>query len=131
MKNLVATFACRSERPTTQKTGTQVSHCVRLPTIARDRRLWTLLTGTLITLGMAVALKGPCADHAWDGFQYSNLCYNDIQPLYGGRAMDMDVFPYVGGDGTNGDGSPRGFVEYPVLIGLLMYLAALLSTNGD
>lgn len=104
---------------------------MRLPTIARDRRLWTLLAGTLITLGMAVALKGPCAENEWDGYQYRNLCYNDIQPLYHARSMDQDVVPYVGAKGTNGDGSPRGFVEYPVLIGLLMYVAALLSSNGD
>ena len=96
-----------------------------------DRRLWVLLAGTLITLSMGWALKSQCIGTNWDGFQYANLCYNDIQPLYHVRGMNEDVFPYVGAEGTNGDGTPKGFLEYPVLTGLFMYVAARLSSTGD
>ncbi len=103
------------------------------PLWLRDRRLWLLLAGTFVTLGMAWMLKSPCIGADWDGFQYRNLCYNDIQPLYHARSMNEDVFPYVGAEGTNPDSgnTPKGFVEYPVLTGLLMYVAALLSGSGD
>lgn len=103
------------------------------PLWLRDRRLWLLLAGTFVTLGMAWMLKSQCIGANWDGFQYRNLCYNDIQPLYHARSMNEDVFPYVGSEGTNPDSgmTPKGFVEYPVLTGLLMYVAALLSESGD
>jgi hypothetical protein len=96
-----------------------------------DRRLAFLLLGTVVTLGMAWALKGQCVGANWDGFQYRELCYNDIQPLYHARSLDADAPPYVGAPGLNPDGTPRGFIEYPVLTGLLMYLAALLVDDGN
>lgn len=104
---------------------------VDAPAWLRNRRLWTLLGGTVLTLAMAWALKSACVGANWDGFQYRNLCYNDIQPLYYARGMESDTFPYVAGEGTNPDGSPRGFVEYPVLTGLFMYAAARLSGSAD
>ncbi|RNE48074.1 glycosyltransferase family 87 protein [Corynebacterium alimapuense] len=52
----------------------------------------------------------------WSGNrQYVSACYNDIVPLYGGRGLDGDGFPYayswVEGDLTR-------YLEYPVLTGL-------------
>jgi hypothetical protein len=106
---------------------------VTFPRWLTDRRLWMLIAATFVTLGTAWMLKSPCIGASWDGFQYRNLCYNDIQPLYYFRSMSDDVVPYVGSDGTNPDSdrTPKGFVEYPVLTGLFMYVAALLSDSGD
>jgi uncharacterized membrane protein len=70
------------------------------------------------------------------GQQYTRLCYNDIQPLYGIRHMDQDVVPYVDDRVSPGD-DPKdyekhwGFLEYPVLTGLVMYAAAKLSDTAD
>jgi uncharacterized membrane protein len=69
----------------------------------------------------------------FDGRQYSRLCYNDIQPLYGIREVE-EHFPYVDGEmRTTPDGNELvdGAIEYPVLTGLFMWLAALFSEGSN
>lgn len=103
-----------------------------LPAWAQDPNLWFPLVVTLTTLVMAWTVKAPCVLEPWhDDSQYKRLCYNDIQPLYSARSMHEDVVPYVGAPGTNGDGTPKGFIEYPTLTGLAMYLAALVTDDGQ
>lgn len=76
-------------------------------------------------------LKAQCtAPEGWDGRQYSRLCYNDVQPLYGIRGIDVDQFPYV--DGRLEDQElTGGAIEYPVLTGLFMWLAGLLVADSN
>ena len=83
-----------------------------------------LLACALMLLG-GFLLKAQCtAPEGWDGRQYSRLCYNDVQALYGARAIDVDQFPYV--DGRLQDQELiGGAIEYPVLTGLFMWVAGL------
>lgn len=76
-------------------------------------------------------LKGQCtAPEGWDGRQYSRLCYNDVQALYGVRAIDVDQFPYV--DGRLQDQElVGGAIEYPVLTGLFMWVGGLLVDDSN
>ncbi|MGH8592224.1 MAG: hypothetical protein ACREXX_23800, partial [Gammaproteobacteria bacterium] len=47
----------------------------------------------LVTLFFAYLLKAPCLTLPWDLSQYSNFCYNDLQPLYGSRHLDRHSIP--------------------------------------
>ena len=76
-------------------------------------------------------LKAQCtAPEGWDGRQYSRLCYNDIQPLYGIREVASNTFPYVDGSLADGELS-GGAIEYPVLTGLFMWAAGLLVSDPN
>lgn len=109
---------------------------MRAPGWHRDRRLWILIGATLVGLSLAWAVKAPCVGNNWDGRQYERLCYNDIQPLYSARHMDDRVVPYVD-DRTEPGADPEdltrryGFLEYPVLTGVLMFVAAQFSKTAD
>jgi hypothetical protein len=62
--------------------------------------------------------------------QYERLCYNDIQPLYAGRGIDADTFPYV--NGSLQDGRLVGeAIEYPVLTRVFMGVTGLLVGDVD
>ena len=56
-----------------------------------------------------------------------DVCYSDIQYLWIGRDIDRHVFPYVHGSLTQDGKLVGGVVEYPVLTGMLMWLAAIPS----
>lgn len=96
----------------------------------RDWVSLVLVACALMLLG-GYLLKAQCtAPEGWDGRQYSRLCYNDIQPLYGIREIDVDQFPYV--DGALEDQElTGGAIEYPVLTGLFMWLAGLLVDDSN
>lgn len=64
---------------------------------------------TFLGLIVAFAIKYPCTTHGWDGYQYSHLCYNDLQPLYYVRGVSRGLVPYRDVQ-----------VEYPVLTGAFM-----------
>ena len=67
-------------------------------------------------------MKAPCLYRPWGppGYiQYTTLCYNDLQPLYGLRGLDQRRMPYV---------EEKTF-EYPVLIAIEMWGASYLSTS--
>ncbi len=84
-----------------------------------------------LTLLGGYMLKAQCtAPAGWDGRQYERLCYNDVQALYGARAIDSDTFPYV--DGRLEDQElVRGAIEYPVLTGLFMWLSGLAVADSN
>lgn len=88
------------------------------------QHLAALLAVTALTLTAAYAIKSPCLHTPWStGVQYTQRCYNDVQVLYVSRGFNLHAFPYVGHGGrTLPDGTPLGFVEYPVLTGMLMWL---------
>lgn len=75
--------------------------------------LWLALASTAFGLLLAYLLKHQCVANAWaNNFQYSHLCYNDIQPLFGVRGISRALIPYR-------DVS----MEYPVLTGMFMDFA--------
>jgi len=61
----------------------------------------------------AFAMKYQCVVHGWsDHYQYTHLCYNEIQALFGVRGIQAGLLPY----------RDTAF-EYPVLTGMFMDLA--------
>ncbi len=61
----------------------------------------------------AFAMKYQCAVHGWsDNYQYTHLCYNEIQALFGVRGIQAGLLPY----------RDTAF-EYPVVTGMFMDLA--------
>ena len=86
--------------------------------MARVAPLWAALLATLAGLLLAFLLKRPCTEHGWDGYQYTHLCYNDIQPLFHVRGIDRAVVPY-----SSQNAGAELQVEYPVLTGLFMDLS--------
>lgn len=63
----------------------------------------------------AFAMKYQCVVHGWtDNYQYTNLCYNEIQALFGVRGIQAGLLPY----------RDTAF-EYPVLTGMFMHLTGL------
>jgi uncharacterized membrane protein len=69
---------------------------------------------TMLVLALAWIKQQPCADGDWTGSrQYTHLCYSDAVPLFGAYGFDKGHQPYLDAP-----------VEYPVLTGGLMALAA-------
>jgi uncharacterized membrane protein len=99
-----------------------------------------LLTG--LTLLAGYANKARCVGPEFDAQGRSapdfilranrDVCYSDIQKLWLGRDIDRHVFPYVTGSITPEGELRGGTVEYPVLSGLLIWVAAVPSqTDGE
>lgn len=102
---------------------------------------WTRLGSTALTPVGAVALvaigmfalgmvqKLPCYNWAWfrgAGSQYTHACYSDIPHLYSGRGFAEGLVPYF--DRLPGD---MQFLEYPVLTGVFMQIAAWFTPGGS
>jgi hypothetical protein len=76
---------------------------------------------TVLVLSVAWAKQAPCADGDWSGSkQYTHLCYNDAVPLFGIHGLATGEVPYL-----------DSAVEYPVLSGGLMQLAAVIGRGYD
>jgi uncharacterized membrane protein len=76
---------------------------------------------TVLVLALAWVKQAPCADGNWTGSkQYTHFCYSDTVPLFGLRGLDAGQVPYLD--------SP---LEYPVLTGGFMELAAVLARGYD
>ncbi|MDP9428914.1 MAG: glycosyltransferase 87 family protein [Actinomycetota bacterium] len=86
---------------------------------------WTPLRVCLLfttaVLALAWLKQTPCSDGNWTGsLQYTHLCYSDPVPLFGLYGQGEGALPYL-----------DARVEYPVLTGAAMALAALLSSWYD
>ncbi len=79
-----------------------------------------LIAATLLSMALAFAEKIPCRSGAWYSYakQFQDSCYTDIFPLYYGEGLSAGQVPYIG-----------HHVEYPVLIGGAMQLAAWLVSG--
>ncbi|ADB77597.1 glycosyltransferase family 87 protein [Geodermatophilus obscurus] len=78
-------------------------------------RVCLLFTTTVLAL--AWLKQAPCSDGDWTGsLQYTHLCYSDPVPLFGVYGQGEGALPYL-----------DARVEYPVLTGAAMALAALFS----
>jgi uncharacterized membrane protein len=85
---------------------------------SRRRELLVLLLLTFATCALGWLFKAHCSfDGYWSGAeQYTTGCYSDAMPFWGGRAVDAGRLPYF-----------QSRMEYPVLIGALIYLEGLLT----
>ena len=103
------------------------------PRDTSDRIVVVVLAVCALMLAGGFLLKGQClAPEAFpEGHQYSRLCYNDIQPLYGVRAVADNVFPYVDGEYTDDGQLINGAIEYPVLTGIFLWLAGLFADDAN
>ncbi|MER5883875.1 glycosyltransferase 87 family protein [Streptomyces sp. NPDC001941] len=85
----------------------------------------------LVAIGMfalGMVQKVPCYDWAWfrgSSSQYTHACYSDIPHLFVGRGFSDGLIPYF--DRLSGD---MEYLEYPVLTGLFMEVAAWLTPGG-
>ncbi|MBA0052831.1 DUF2029 domain-containing protein [Streptomyces sp. AJS327] len=90
-------------------------------------RVIVLVAIGMFALGMVQKL--PCYDGSWFSgdptSQYVHACYSDIPHLFGGRGFADGLIPYF--DRLDGD---MEYLEYPVLTGVFMKVAAWL-TFGD
>ncbi|MGY1602017.1 glycosyltransferase family 87 protein [Geodermatophilus sp. SYSU D00815] len=76
---------------------------------------------TTLVLALAWTKQAPCASGNWAGWvQYTHFCYSDAVPLYALRGLDTGEVPYL-----------DSAVEYPVLTGGLMALAAGIARGYD
>jgi len=113
----------------TDPVATQASEAVGGPwgrhAVTGRALFWTPLRVCLLftvgVLSLAWAKQAPCSDGNWTGSkQYTHLCYNDAVPLFGIHGLSTGRVPYLD--------SP---VEYPVLTGGLMQLAAVIARGYD
>ncbi len=89
------------------------------------RRFWTpvrwLVLLTLVTSLFGWWQKSPCRVHPWaDEYQYTRGCYTDVFALYFSGRLNEGKTPYTGHP-----------VEYPVVIGAVMQVAAKTVTVFD
>ena len=84
-----------------------------------------------VAIGMfalGLVQKAPCYDGAWffgASSQYTHACYSDIPHLYQGRGFADGLVPYF--DKLPGD---MDYLEYPVLTGVFMEVAAWLTPGS-
>ena len=110
--------------------------------VTRSRTAFVLVTTLLcaLTLGLGYANKARCIGPEFDSLGRSepdytvrvarDVCYSDIQQLWIGRDIDRHVFPYLsGGYNPATEQLYGGAVEYPVLTGMAIYLAAAPSSD--
>ena len=110
--------------------------------VTRSRTAFVLVTTLLcaLTLGLGYANKVRCVGPEFDSLGRSepdytvrvarDVCYSDIQQLWIGRDIDRHVFPYLsGGYNPATEQLYGGAVEYPVLTGMAIYLAAAPSSD--
>ncbi|WP_019887827.1 glycosyltransferase family 87 protein [Streptomyces purpureus] len=89
-------------------------------------RVVALVAIGMFALGMVQKL--PCYNWAWfrgASSQYTHACYSDIPHLFIGRGFADGLIPYF--DRLSGD---MEYLEYPVLTGLFMEVAAWLTPGG-
>ncbi|MER6995348.1 glycosyltransferase 87 family protein [Streptomyces sp. NPDC000410] len=94
-------------------------------------RLTPVRVVALVAIGMfalGMVQKIPCYDWAWfrgTSSQYTHACYSDIPHLFLGRGFADGLVPYF--NRLSGD---MEYLEYPVLTGLFMQVAAWLTPSG-
>jgi uncharacterized membrane protein len=94
-----------------------------------------VLVVCVIFLFGGYTLKARCLGH-FNERSYKDLCYNDIQPLYGLRLFrtvggeQQRTFPYIHGQLVGGD-LRGGAIEYPVLTGLFMWVSSAPVHDAD
>jgi uncharacterized membrane protein len=94
-----------------------------------------LLAATVAFLFSGYLFKSRCIGD-FNAHSYKDLCYNDIQPLFGIRLFRDDrgapekTFPYVNGRLVDGE-LRDGAIEYPVLTGVFMWATGSPVDDAD
>lgn len=88
---------------------------------------WTpirvMLALTIVVLALGVLERGSCRGDAWpraNGSQFAHACYSDVPHLYRERGFAEGDRPYL-------DSGDHPALEYPVLTGAFMWVAAELT----
>ncbi|MDH6576372.1 putative membrane protein [Kitasatospora sp. MAP5-34] len=90
-----------------------------------------LALAVIVTYVLGLAQKLPCYDGGWfhgATAQYTHACYSDIPHLFTGRGFSVGLHPYL--DKLPMPSSDMQYLEYPVLTGLFMQIAAWLTPLG-
>ena len=90
-----------------------------------------LALAVIVTSVLGMLQKASCYESGWfqpGSPQYVHACYSDIPHLFTGRGFAAGLHPYL-------DRIPQGspdmqYLEYPVLTGLFMQVAAWLTPGG-
>lgn len=86
----------------------------------RDPRTALLLLVTLLTLTLGWLHKARCHERPWDGYQWNEFCYSDVQALYATRGAADGTWPYL-----------ETFNEYPPVTGIFMHVVGELTPSRD
>ncbi|NSC22710.1 DUF2029 domain-containing protein [Streptomyces albus subsp. chlorinus] len=95
--------------------------------------LRTVLVAALVMFLLGMFQKLPCLEGAWfsgQTAQYVHACYSDIPHLYTGRGFADGLIPYLDRIPDRVSGGME-YLEYPVLTGAFMQIAAFLTVGGD
>ena len=85
--------------------------------------LLTLIGLTLLASALSFVKSGHCRDNLWASPDVAiHACYSDIPALFTSRHLDEHQWSYMGGSTS---------VEYPTLMGVVMWATAWLVPNGD
>ncbi len=95
----------------------------------RDGVLSTVAICAVVLL-LGFLFKAQCLKPWADNHQYTTGCYNDVQALYGIRGLE-ETFPYINGHLEGTDVLVGGAIEYPVLTGVFMWIAARFSSSSN
>ena len=97
---------------------------------------WTaarvLAVCTIVVFALGMAQKVPCYHSGWffgTTAQYDHACYSDIPHMFTLRGFSVNTVPYLDRIPGATDIHMR-YLEYPVLSGLFMWAAALLTPSG-
>lgn len=85
----------------------------------------------IVTYVLGLAQKIPCYEGGWfqgATTQYTHACYSDIPHLFSGRGFDTGRHPYL--DQLPSPSADMQYLEYPVLTGLFMQVAAWMTKSG-
>lgn len=94
-------------------------HALALSSWFTPLRVLVLLSVFSFLVGYV--MRAPCHNNGFSGSIYPQMCYSDIPPLFAGRGFAAGLFPYL-------QSAPGVEVlEYPVLTGLFMWVAAELT----
>lgn len=88
---------------------------------------------TILVFALGMVQKIPCYHSGWflgATAQYDHACYSDIPHVFALRGFSLGHIPYLDLNPASGDGSAPAYLEYPILTGLFMWVAALLTPSG-
>ncbi|MFC1403134.1 MULTISPECIES: glycosyltransferase family 87 protein [Streptacidiphilus] len=86
---------------------------------------------TIVVFALGMVQKIPCYNTGWfygATAQYDHACYSDIPHLFTLRGFSIGNIPYL--DKIPNPSPDMQYLEYPVLTGLFMWLAAWLTPSG-
>ena len=88
-----------------------------------QRQVRVVIALALIACTLGFIKFNQCQTSGWDTpDQYIHACYSDIPALFSGRGLDQGDWAYANGPDS---------VEYPVVTGVIMWVLAKITPQGD